>query len=113
MMPSQRKILANLLIGRIERIIGCITVGPVTTTNAPNSDAISQRQSIIKCVATLMVIQVTTIPMLTRLVTIRPWPRISSNLSVSLPSKSITATARKPQGITNDRITDRVAANLT
>ena len=40
--PSQRKILAKLDLGCTVRNMGTITVGPVTTTNAPNSIAIDQ-----------------------------------------------------------------------
>ena len=48
-----------------------------------------------------MIIQVINAPILTRLLTVLPWPRISSNFKVKLPSKSITATDNEMNGNTS------------
>ena len=91
-MPSQRNILAKLDFGCTVRNIGTITVGPVTTTSAPNNMAIAQSNPSKKCAAGAIHAQVINAPMVTRWVTIRPCSLISLKLSVSAPSNRMTAT---------------------
>lgn len=84
--------------GRTDLRSGTITVGPVTTTNAPKSAAKPGLRSTNRYAAPLATAQVTSIPTETsRQIT---WlnPRTSAKRSVRLPSKRITATANDTIG---------------
>ena len=97
-MPSQRSNRDTLLTGRTLRSSGTITVGPVTTTKAPNSSAISSGSSRKYQVAVVTTAQVTRAPQVTSRRTVRSRPRISSNLRVSAPSNRMIDTARDTLG---------------
>ena len=73
--------------------IGTITVGPVTTINAPKRIERSQEKPIIKCVPTEIAAQVIRTPIVNIFLTTLCKSRISSNFKVKLPSKRMIATA--------------------
>ena len=87
--PSQRRVFATASVGRTVRSIGTITVGPVTTTRAPNSSAMPGARPTTKCAAALTTPKVTSAPTVTRFRTTSSSPRISSRRSVSAPSNRI------------------------
>ncbi|MNV98129.1 hypothetical protein D3C71_1933500 [compost metagenome] len=97
-MPSQRSTWLILAFGRTTRINGAITVGPVTTVTAPISAANSGGKSSNHQQATPITRKVISMPMVTRLRTTPPRPRISSTRSVSAPSNRIMATDSDTSG---------------
>lgn len=97
-MPSQRRMLATLALGRTVRSSGMITVGPVTVTSAPNSSASAGGRSMKNQAAAAMISQLSSAPKVTMLRTTSPWPRISRTRNVSAPSKRITATPSETSG---------------
>jgi hypothetical protein len=72
--PSQRKILAILMLGLTISSIGTITLGSVTVTMAPNKNAISHAMPIAKCAVGAATIQVIRVPTVHKFRAVLPWP---------------------------------------
>jgi hypothetical protein len=97
-MPSQRSSRATLALGRTLRSNGTITVGPVTTTRAPNSSASSKGRFSRPQADSVTTPQVISAPQVTSRRTVFSRPRISLKRRVRAPSNRMIDTARDTPG---------------
>ena len=97
-MPSQRSSWLTFGVARMVRSSGLITVGPVTTTRAANSSAISTENPVTAQVPAAISPQLSSAPQLTILLTAAPWPRRSPSRRVRPPSNNTSATPRETIG---------------
>ena len=97
--PSASRMVRRLLRRRIRRVSGLITVGPVTETSAPNSNAMRRLQPSASIAVTAAPAIVTTAPSVISRRIVSASRRSRSRLSCSAPSKRITATASPTMGL--------------